>query len=399
MGHKPPSIQRYPEWWRRRAFLKQLEFHNRQGRTIVQSWRGPRKGPLPAEELQKQSDFKRLVQAQKSSWEIDAVAARAIAGGSQYTWRDVLGRGIVGRLIEMVPIDEEVADVANIQLLLDEISDQPGAMLMRTDEQWVALVNPSGLTVLTWDTETAMPVWSDGPAGPEGPPGPEGPEGPTGDTGPAGPTGDTGPAGPTGDTGATGPTGPTGPPGAAGAPGTPGTPGQATLGWAAGRLYCPAGTASSGVFVANRLYAVPIPTNPPQTVGAAGLIITGAVALSEATIGIYSNNAGNPDTLLAVLGTTPTTTTGGKLLSGLAVATNDAWLWAAVCFSHGVSGTVLSGGTPWLPPIMGTPSPPSTPNGFSGVFSALTYSSGVLPGTFPTATPNSAASPMLWLGP
>lgn len=156
-----PSRQRYPEWWRRYAYKNVAEFHNRQGRWIAQSWRGPRTTPYGEAEKKHQQDFKKLTAGQKNPWIVDRVAAEAIADGSQYTWRDVLGRAMVGRLIEFTIIEGVDIDVADIQQLLDTISSDEGAMVFRTGAQWVAVLNPTDKRVMAWDIATRAPVWVD----------------------------------------------------------------------------------------------------------------------------------------------------------------------------------------------------------------------------------------------
>jgi hypothetical protein len=245
--------QRYPEWWRRYSYRKHAYIKEHRGQYIAYTWPKKRGSSWNEEQAKKESDFKKLAAAQKSVYEVDRVGAELIANGSQYTYRDVLGRALVGRLIEMIPINEDLLDVADIHQLLDVISDQPGAMLMRGTDFWSALLNLEDDTVpltINWDTATQMPVWGpagSGPPGPPGeagptgapgpagargpagtpgttgPPGPPGPTGPTGATGTSGIKGDKGDKGDTGNTGATGPTGPTGP---TGAPGTSGIKGD-----------------------------------------------------------------------------------------------------------------------------------------------------------------------------
>jgi hypothetical protein len=156
--------QRFPEWWRRKSLRGRVYEQNWRGVKVIRAWPKP-KGPnrTPAE-AQAESDFKKLAHAQMNAWPVDRVGAQAIAQGSQYTWRDVLGRAMVGRLIEIIPQTPEALDVADIQALLDSISDQPGAMLMRSPSAWVVLVNPLGEPDLIWDFGTDMPVWGTRPA-------------------------------------------------------------------------------------------------------------------------------------------------------------------------------------------------------------------------------------------
>ena len=53
---------------------------------------------------------------------------------------------------------DDAADFAELQRLLDMISDQPGAILYRADDRWRALVPDRPGLVLTLN-ERRMPAW------------------------------------------------------------------------------------------------------------------------------------------------------------------------------------------------------------------------------------------------
>lgn len=388
---------------------------------VVSTWPKP-KGPnrTPAE-AQAESDFTRLAKAQLDVTAVDRVAAEAIAKGSQYTWRDVIGRAMVGRLIDVVPATPDAFNLIDAQLLLDQISDQPGAMLMRAEVGWVALLNPEGLRVVAWDADTGMPIWSDGPVGPEGPAGPTGATGPagaTGATGPAGPTGatgatgPTGPAGATGATGATGPTGPTGatgatgatgstgPTGATGATGAIGPAGPIALPWVTGRIYTFAASNVSGLSTtANRLYARQLPIPATATIRQAGFVVTAFVGSSDATIGVYTDNAGIPGSLIAVLGHAATTSNGNKTFTGLSIPVTGPFIWLVY---HSNSSAQIRATTSFedvdfytvgLPDDYSVNTPPQSYIG------TATYSSGVLPSVFPSPAVGPAGMPFIYVGP
>lgn len=423
MAKLPPDSQdaRYPLWWRRQN-LRGLSYERTwRGMRVVSTWPKPKGRNRTPAESQAESDFTRLAKAQLEVTAVDRVAAEAIAKGSQYTWRDVIGRAMVGRLIDVIPATPDAFNVIDAQLLLDQISDQPGAMLMRAEIGWVALLNPEGLRVVAWDADTGMPIWSDGPAGPTGPTGPTGATGAagatgatgpagatgatgaTGPTGPTGPTGATGATGPTGATGATGPTGATGavgPTGAAGATGATGAAGSAVLPWVTGRIYTFAASNVSGLSTtANRLYARQLPIPASCTITQAGFVVTAFAGSSDATIGVYTDNAGIPGTLIAVLGHAATTSNGVKSFTGLSIPLTGPFVWLVY---HSNSNAQVRATTSFedidyytvgIPDDYSVTTPPQSYIG------TTTYSSGVLPGTFPSPVTGPAGMPFIYVGP
>lgn len=154
------SDQRYPEWWRRRAFYKQVTFSTLRGQTIVKKWQKPRGEPSSEAQAKTQTDFLNLVAAQKNCWAVDQVGARMIAEGSQYAWRDVIGRAVVGRLSEFIFADESIKLVPEIQELLDTISNVPGSMFVRSPTEWIGLQLGTDGDVLTWSDAIAGPGWA-----------------------------------------------------------------------------------------------------------------------------------------------------------------------------------------------------------------------------------------------
>lgn len=423
MAKRPTNSQdaRFPLWWRRQN-LRGLAYERHwRGMPVVSTWPKPKGQKRTSAEAQAESDFTRLAKAQLQVTAIDRVAAEAIAQGSQYTWRDVIGRAMVGRLIDVIPNGPDAFNVLDAQLLLDQISDQPGAMLMRAEIGWVALLNPEGLRVIGWDADTGMPIWTDGPVGPPGPTGPTGATGSTGPTGAtgatgapgaAGATGATGPTGATGATGATGPAGATGPTGAAGATGATGATGaagatgatgaagSAVLPWVTGRVYTFAASNVSGLSTtANRLYARQLPIPASCTITQAAFVVTSSVVGSDATVGVYTDNAGIPGTLIAVLGHSATTTNGVKSFTGLSIPITGTFVWLVY---HSNSNAQVRAATAFedidfytvgIPDDYSVTTPPQSYIG------TATYSSGVLPGTFPSPITGPAGMPFIYVGP
>lgn len=116
--------------------------------------------PKSAITLEQNDGMKRLAQATREINTIDIVAARLIAEGSHYTWRDVLSRAMVGRLIN---IGQE--DVLTPQQILDAISDTPGAILWRSETEWVVLLPGDIDQVITLGVDGITPEWRDSQGG------------------------------------------------------------------------------------------------------------------------------------------------------------------------------------------------------------------------------------------
>lgn len=153
------SDQKYPEWWRRRALYKQVTFSSLRGQQIVKRWQRPRGPPSSEAQAATQTGFLNIVAAQKNSWPVDQVGARLIAEGSQYAWRDVIGRACVGRLSEFILEDESLRLVPQVQDLLDSITDVVGSLLVRTPAGWIGLELGTNGTVLTWNDAAEGPLW------------------------------------------------------------------------------------------------------------------------------------------------------------------------------------------------------------------------------------------------
>jgi hypothetical protein len=423
LAKRPTNSQdaRFPLWWRRKSLYGVAYERDFRGTKVISKWprkKGRARTPV---EAQAESDFTKFARAQMDVYNIDRIGAEAIAQGSQYTWRDVISRAMLGRLIEVVPAIPNLYDMTDIRLQLDEISDQPGAMLVRAPSTWAALVNPDEKQVLAWNVVTHMPEWQDGPVGPIGPTGPTGPTGPagatgatgpsgapgatgatgspgaTGATGPTGATGATGPTGPTGATGATGATGPTGPTGATGATGSAAS---ATLAWVTGRIYTfPAGNVSGLVTVANRLYAKPLPIPPTCTIGIAGFRVNAFSAGKDATVGVYADNNGVPGTLIAVLGSASVGSNGLKNFTSLTINLTGPFVWLVF---HSDGGAQIQAQTSFAHPdyyLLGLPNDYSQTTPVFGWQATSTYSSGALPSPFPTPSNNTSGMPFVWVGP
>lgn len=445
--------QRYPEWWRRRMLLHRMYVHTWRGQTVARKWPRGRGPPVSAAQAKTQEDFKRLVQAAKEVWPIDQVGARLIASNSQYIYRDVISRALVGKLAEMTIENPEVWDVISIQAQLDSIGSDQGSLLARAPTQWVILINPDNQPVLIWDEIAQMPVWGDAPetaiseltgdvlAGPG-----SGSQAATlaasGVTAGSYTSADitvdakgriteaTNGASSGGITELTGD-------GAAG-PGsgsqvltladtgvTPGTytfatvqtdskgriinidsgiippiptPTEVVLGWQSGRYYTAQNAGGAASISANRLFATPMPVPLVENIGNIGLVVQAAVALSEVTIGIYENDSGYPGALIATLGTISTATNGVKTQATPSTPIAGPYVWLALAASHTPSIQLIAANSNYTPTQVGAPSPTTSAGTSSGLSASYIYNSGILPDPYPAGAGYVNGTPAIWIG-
>jgi hypothetical protein len=166
-------------------------------------------------------------------------------------------------------------------------------------------------------------------------------------------------------------------------------------GMVSGRLYIPpnTGALSNNTFTANTIYLFPIYIPNPGTISQMSISVNGAVALSSAELGIYTNNNGIPDALILDAGTLTTTTTGQKNLTGLTQALSPNWYWLAYWASHaltcsGFAANALSAAVSQGMQTIGSGAIP-----YTGYTKALTFSAGNLPSSIVTPTAVAAVMP------
>jgi hypothetical protein len=145
-----------PLWTRQmRSKGRYIAYWSR-GALIVQSWHSNKKREPTPREAENQNRFKRLVEALKRVMPIDVEAAREIAYGSRYIWRDVLARALCGELADYGNYAEVVA-----QYNLDVLGTDVGGMVIRSNE-WILLApGPDGSVLMM---VSGLPAWNpDGP--------------------------------------------------------------------------------------------------------------------------------------------------------------------------------------------------------------------------------------------
>ena len=104
------------------------------GKPVAAKW--PRKRPetpSPAA-LEQRAEFARMAAASKDVDPVEAASARLVAEGSKFTWRDILSLAMVGKLGDFPNYGEIVS-----QYTLDILGKDPGMIIIRTEDAWIAL--------------------------------------------------------------------------------------------------------------------------------------------------------------------------------------------------------------------------------------------------------------------
>lgn len=139
----------------KRAFSGQISFTSFRGQPHVQTWPRKRGTPKSNTTIEQNAEFARFVEAVTNMPADQRIAAMEIAEGSQFTWRDVLSKAITGQLVYL-----DVELLVDIQTALDTISDDVGAILIRTVDGWIGLLPGTTGEVLT--ITGGLPSWEPG---------------------------------------------------------------------------------------------------------------------------------------------------------------------------------------------------------------------------------------------
>lgn len=378
---------------RRIVFRGQIQTRETKYGTIASAW--PRKrGPPPSgQQLWNALEFtykaKRVTTVDFTSIE----SAVALTRGSNWTWRDMTISMMTGSLFDFVLPDGTIlvstfVTQPNGQFILDGISADLGALLVRFDQGWFGLL-PGNLNQVLTITDLG-PAWAQslqvgatGAAGPTGAqgstgaPGAQGPTGASGSTGAPGATGSLGPTGPTGVGGATGATGSAGATGATGASGTNGATGATgSPGTAGGYQWSILNYTRDGVASAWQTFPMLAATvRSAVGYGATNTILqpiwvgTGAT-LSEIAMATNSTASGNmrmgvydaasdggPGNLLFDSGNIATTSS-GLFTQSVSITATSGWLWLAWRTSATVNLITIPGSS-MLAPITSFPASPA----------------------------------------
>jgi len=156
-----------------RAALKgRLHFHYNKKfqKWIGRSWPSGHRNPSEAE-LRTRRSFAASARAINRSIPLEHTAARVNSTDTTFTPRDFLTMAAYGRLIVAFALDGRIWRSAveyafEIQTLLDMLSTEPGSIVVRTSNGWYALLPASDGDVLTIDAGTHLPAWASGSAPP-----------------------------------------------------------------------------------------------------------------------------------------------------------------------------------------------------------------------------------------
>lgn len=133
-----------------------LRFYKRtwRGIEVVSAWPRERPNWRNPVNLDQRNEMRHLAAALKDAAAEEQAAARVIARGSAYIWRDVLSRAMVGRLIDIT--EQEVMTPSEY---LDLLSSTPGAILVRTADAWIGL-DPGDAGEQLVIADDGIPAWA-----------------------------------------------------------------------------------------------------------------------------------------------------------------------------------------------------------------------------------------------
>lgn len=152
----------------RAALRGKLHFHynKKYQQWIGRAWPRGHRNPSSAE-LASRAAFTDAMKAQKRITPLEYAAAKKLTTDTPFTPRDALTMAAYGRLIIAYALDGRIWRSAveyayEIQTLLNMLSEQPGSMVVRTANGWYALLPNDPGDVLTLDPVTGIPAWASG---------------------------------------------------------------------------------------------------------------------------------------------------------------------------------------------------------------------------------------------
>lgn len=130
------------------------------------------KGLKVTNPIQKQNNnvFAWCCKASIYSIDLDRIAAEFGSQGTMYLPRDILVAAMYGTLVQVTTNKGKVYRgartlPADIQYLLDQLSDQVGAMLVRGTDAWIGIGTGAATQVLTANGPGLIPNWQDATGG------------------------------------------------------------------------------------------------------------------------------------------------------------------------------------------------------------------------------------------
>lgn len=147
----PPSN----EYSRQVRIKGRLYIHGWRGVNVARSWPRSRGKPKSEKTKEQNSLFAAVHAGIKDVNPNDLLAARLLAHGTAYAWRDIMFMAMVGDYIEIPGLpDMSISDQ------LDLISDVPGSMLYRGLDGWTYVAPPTEPSWLFHEGTGFYPGWS-----------------------------------------------------------------------------------------------------------------------------------------------------------------------------------------------------------------------------------------------
>jgi hypothetical protein len=172
------------------------------------------------------------------------------------------------------------------------------------------------------------------------------------------------------------------------------------LSWNTASLYCSNGTFNTSTLTANRIYATAIFVPDNTTIRRLAAWVNLGAALSEITMGIYSDLNGMPDTLLY---TSPafTTTTNSQKREDTTINMNlsNTWVWLVITSNGTPNVRAIQTSNGSLNSLLGVANTLSSGLQDVGVIATRTYVSGNLPTTLPSPTRTTLFCGLAFIGP
>lgn len=138
---------------------------NRSDDTIVQSWPRPR-GPIKSQQQLETATAFALAQYRAAhAWSWEFIEARSQTEGTVWNWRELLVKSAYGNLYEFVDNEGNFNGnwfvmASEIQLLLDTITDEVGALLVRGAGGWRPLLPGPVDYILKTNGPSQLPSWT-----------------------------------------------------------------------------------------------------------------------------------------------------------------------------------------------------------------------------------------------
>lgn len=148
------------------------------------------------------------------------------------------------------------------------------------------------------------------------------------------------------------------------------------------------------------MYAAPVFVPNNTVIKRLATLVTTGVGSTEITMGIYSDNQGAPDSLLYTSPAfTTTVSTQKREDTAINIDLSNSWVWLAVAVSGAPALRSLGNSSMFANYLQGVPNGLTGTSPELGVIATRTYTTGVLPSTFPAITALQTFVPAIFIGP